>query len=164
MTIDHKVYLEKCRERWSGAQYSDARANWSHFNAMHDDLVASLREFKRNPLLTDLAGQHHNPDGTLTAFLWKLQGARSPNNGSLWPLCDFCDHYQRVFLRRGLIVYCTLILRAIEAAEADASPLPLFPATGTHRTQLFQPQETNADADEADFEKLDSIFPKAGTP
>ncbi len=39
----------------------------------------------------------------------------APNKSRLDPFLDFCDHYQRVFLRRGLLIYCGMLLRSIEA-------------------------------------------------
>lgn len=77
-------------------------------------------------MLEDVSGKCHNPDGTLTALLWKMQEAWQPDKSCLYPLLDFCEHYQRVFLRRGLVIYCSMLLRLIEA-NAPGEQLPGHP-------------------------------------
>lgn len=114
ITVDRAVYRERCDARWGGMALRNARGNWHTWAEIHDNLESAMRTFARNPQMEDLTGKAHNPAGTLTDFLWKLQSAIEPNQSCLYPLLDFEEHFQRVFLRRGLIVYCTLILEALE--------------------------------------------------
>jgi hypothetical protein len=78
-----------------------------------------MSRYHRDPVQEDQSGKCHNPDGTLTAFLWQLQLAIQPDRSCLSPLLDFCEHYQRVFLGRGLIIYCSMILRELEKPTPD---------------------------------------------
>lgn len=110
-------YLDECRKRWHGDCLWDARQNWHDWKLMHDQLETALREYHRNPQQEGVGGDCHNPDGTLTSFLWKLQTSWQPDKSCLRPFLDFCDHYQTIFLRRGLVIYCSLVLRTIEAPE-----------------------------------------------
>ena len=125
VTLDRAHYNDQCALRWSGEPLRDARRNWHHYQGMQGDLVTALLAYKRNPMLHDGGEFYGNPDGTLTSFLWKLQDAWQPDKSCLAPLLDFCDHYQKIFLRRGLLIYCTTILRHLEAGE------PLNPAQAT---------------------------------
>lgn len=122
MKIDRAEYLALCQSRWHGVHLGDARGNFADFEEIHDQLVEALRAFKRDPWQKDIADRCLNPDGTLTAFLWKLQSAITPDRASLWPLLDFEEHFQQVFLRRGLIFYCQLALREIETVELETEP------------------------------------------
>ena len=121
--LDHAHYIAECQKRWHGATMSDARANWLHFEEMKGSLLEAMRTYKRNPMLQDLSGKYHNPDGSLTSLLWKMQDAWQPDQSCLFPLLDFCDHYQKIFLRRGLIIYCSMLLRQMEA-NADSINRP----------------------------------------
>ena len=73
-----------------------------------------MRQFRKNPCMTDLNGKMH-ADGTLTDYLWKLQSAMQPDQRRIDPLLDFCEHYQKVHLRRGLLIYCAILLKSFEA-------------------------------------------------
>jgi hypothetical protein len=115
--IHRREYQAECQKRWHGDPLLDASGNWRLWQELHSDLRSAMLQFKRNPCMVDLCGETH-ADGTLTDFLWKLQDAWQPDPGRLDPLLDFCEHYQRVFLRRGLLIYCTMLLRAIEAEAA----------------------------------------------
>lgn len=88
MKPDRQAYAERCRQRWSGP-------------AMHDALV-----------------RYESDGGSLGEFLWKLQEQWQPDKSRLDPLLDFCDHYQKVFLRRGLVFYCEMILEAVKPLTA----------------------------------------------
>jgi hypothetical protein len=126
MNLDRSKYIELCRQRWSGIYYSDANRNWHDFEEINEDLVDGMREFRRNPTQEDIFGRHHNETGSLNGFLWNLQVALEPDRSCLRPLLDFNDDSQTVFLRRGLIAYCTLILRELEAeAAGEAGQLKL---------------------------------------
>lgn len=110
---DRAVYRERCGWRWSGPALVDAKGNWKTWREIHPDLERALRTFERNPYMEDAGGRSHNPEGTLTAFLWKLQEAWEPDRGTLYPLLGFCERYQRVHLGRGLLIYCGMVLDAI---------------------------------------------------
>jgi len=115
--MNRDEYKSECRQRWSGGCLQDAYENWHHFEAFLESLTEAMRQYLHNPCLEDFSGKCHS-DGTLTQFLWNLQkGWYEPDMGSLWPLLDFCDHYQKVHLRRGLIIYCKQILRDIETPQ-----------------------------------------------
>jgi len=109
------TYRSECDQRWEGQSLRNARGNWSHWKSLHAELEKAMREYLRNPQQEDLTGKAHNPNGTLTDFLWTLQSAWQPNKACLAPFLDFCEHYQKVHLRRGLVIYCTMLLREIEA-------------------------------------------------
>lgn len=128
MRIDRAEYLVLCKTRWHGVHLGDARANFADFEEIHDQLVEALRSYKRDPWQKDIAERCLNPDGTLTAFLWKLQSSITPDRACLWPLLDFEEHFQQVFLRRGLLFYCQLVLRNLETIEVETEPT-LFAAT-----------------------------------
>lgn len=111
---DRKQYVADCAARWSGPALADAKMNWNHFASLLPVLTEALKEFRRDPFLKDLTGKLHNPDGTLTAMLWNLQANLEPDKSSLYPLLDFEEHFQKIFLKRGLIFYCKQILVEIE--------------------------------------------------
>ncbi len=111
-----EIYVLHCQQRWGGPALADARRNWTHFQSIHAELSEAMRAFLRDPFQEDLFDRKHNADGTLTAFLWNLQTVLAPSDSSLFPLLDFEEHFQRVFLRRGLIIYCSMLLRQLEEA------------------------------------------------
>lgn len=113
--LDRAHYVAECEKRWHGAALQNARRNWRDFQELRPELLEALRSYRRDPMQTDIGGKCHNPDGTLTAFLWKLQEALQPSRSCLHPLLDFEEHFQKIFLRRGLIIYCSMILRELEA-------------------------------------------------
>lgn len=122
-----REYRRQCELRWSYRAIHNARGNWSHFEELKPQLLEALRAFQKDPLQVDLSGKSHNPDGTLTSFLWSLQTALQPDKSRLHPLLDFCDHYQKVHLRRGLVIYCGLLLRGLRTvAPADPRQLILY--------------------------------------
>lgn len=113
--MDRAHYVAECEKRWFGPALADARRNWRDFHELKPTLVAALREYRRDPMQEDISGKCLNPDGTLTAFLWRLQESLEPNRSCLHPLLDFEERHQKIFLRRGLIIYCTMLLRELEA-------------------------------------------------
>jgi hypothetical protein len=125
------AYRTRCEERWHGPALQDAWANWHAFEEIKPALTEALAAFHRDPFLADPTGKCHNPDGNLTALLWKLQGALNPDPHSLHPLLDFEEHYQKIFLRRGLLIYCELILREMERAP-ECPPLSFLNAEVTN--------------------------------
>ena len=114
-----EFYRTECGKRWDGPALQDASAHWQHWQDLHDPLEEAMRTYKRNPTQEDMAGTHHNPSGRLTDFLWNLQKAWAADQSSLAPLLDFEERYQRIFLRRGLVIYCVMLLREIENGESD---------------------------------------------
>lgn len=115
-------YREKCGERWYGEALRDALHNWHEWEDMRDYLVDAIRQYLRNPFQRDLGDKFYNPDGTLTKFLWHCQEALQPDRSRLNPLLDFEEHYQKIFLKRGLIIYCGDILDGLkEAAEKQTT-------------------------------------------
>lgn len=109
-----ETYNAACERRWDGPALRDAKQNWRHWQELHPDLEEAMHRFHRDPMQKDAAGQFHNPTGYLTDFIWNLQRAWQPNQASLAPLLDFEENHQRVFLRRGLLIYCQMLLREIE--------------------------------------------------
>jgi len=112
-------YKTICACRWNGAALRDALSHWQCWEDMRTTLFEAMREFHGNPFQKDLNGKCHNPDGTLTEFLWKLQTVLGPDRSCLYPLLDFEEHFQKCFLRRGLIIYCTGLLREIETPKPE---------------------------------------------
>lgn len=102
--LDREAYREQCRQRWSGDALRDALGNWSHWQELRPTLNAGMRVYRLQ-------------DKSLTDFLWEFQFEITPDRSNLFPLLDFCDHYQRCHLGRGLIFYCSQILRLLEGHE-----------------------------------------------
>jgi len=126
MNINRETYVTACAARWYDAPLVDALRNWDGFEAIKDDLVENLRAFRRDPYMSTPGGMVCNPEGTLTAFLWKLQeGFAEGDRSKLHPLLYFDEHNQKVSLRRGLRVYCVLILEQLNA-EAAVKPDEIF--------------------------------------
>lgn len=115
--LDRAAYMAECEKRWSGPALQDARSNWSFFKELGDDLIESLRVYASNPFLADVAGREHNPTGRLADFLWSQQAAWNPDRRSLYPFLDFEERHQKVFLKRGLLIFCEMILRQLECTE-----------------------------------------------
>lgn len=103
--------------RWDGEAFLDAVKNWIVFEDHHEDIVGILAPYLRDCWVSGVGGEMHNPEGTLTAWLWKCSAAHS----FIW---DFCEHYQRAHLRRGLIAYCKQVIREIEAKPDPAAGHP----------------------------------------
>lgn len=107
---DRKAYVEECAGRWSGECLRNARSNWQLFEKHHAEIVAILTPYLRDPGLRDLSGKYHNPDYTLTSWLWTCSNAQEK-----WWIFDFCEHYQKCHLRRGLIAYCKQVIRELQS-------------------------------------------------
>jgi hypothetical protein len=112
--VDRAEYRRLIAARWTGDALRDAARNHKAFAEIHDQLTDAMRAFARDPWKKDIHDRCLNPDGTLTAYLWKLQEAIQPDKSCLYPLLDFCEHWQKCHLRRGVLQYCQLILREIE--------------------------------------------------
>lgn len=113
MPLDKDTYAQKCRERWDSDPLRNAIANWERWQSLRGNLIEAMQVYLHNPHMIDLAGKEH-ANGTLTDFLWKTQTAWQPDRSRLDPLLDFCNHYQKVFLRRGLLIYCELLLQSLQ--------------------------------------------------
>lgn len=132
MPVDHDAYREECRARWEGPALSDALCRWRQWQELRPVLLQAMLRFKANPCGEQPDGSFTNGDGTLTSFLWSLQKDLQASPAHLNPLLDFCNHYQKVHLARGLVIYCKALLRIIEAvagegARAPGEPLPTRP-------------------------------------
>ena len=111
-----KTYSDECGTRWGGDALRNARGNWTLLEERHDDIVAVLQPYLRDSGVRDIAGNYLNPDHTLTSWLWKCSEAKEN-----WWIWDFCDHYQKCHLRRGLIIYCKMVIAELKVA-ADSTP------------------------------------------
>lgn len=109
--VDRKEYVNRCRQRWHGFALRDALSNYATYKKHHDYLIEAMREYLKNPGQHDGAEKWYNPSGNLTSFLWNCQKAINPSG--LYPFLDFEEHFQKVFLRRGLLIYCELILNQL---------------------------------------------------
>ena len=129
-------YIQQCRARWGGWALSDALSNWHGFEEIRETLIEAMRIYHLNPFLEDLAGNCHNSDGRLTSFLWQLQEGIQPDKRRLDPLLDFEEHFQKVFLRRGLVIYCTILSEELEEGPAPIpGDLNLFPEFDIRNSQ-----------------------------
>lgn len=115
-----QTYRDECAKLWDREALRNALANWILFQRHHANLVAILRPYLADSMVPDLAGTYQNPEGTLTAWLWKCSAA--PENSWIW---DFCEHYQKCHLSRGLIIYCKMLIAELKATEPDPSSLLL---------------------------------------
>ena len=104
--ITKERYVDACRKRWSGIHLNDAVGNWRTWRKWHEALEKALPRY--------VSGESQN---TLAEFIWKLQGEVQEDKASLYPFLDFEDHFQTVFVRRGLLIYCGMILRQLEARK-----------------------------------------------
>lgn len=107
---DKETYLAEVAGRWDREALRDARSNWGLFQRHHGDIVALLKPYLADNWCPDLNGKSRNPEGTLTSWLWKCSEA----NPFIW---DFCVHYQRCHLRRGLIIYSKMVIEEMEGGE-----------------------------------------------
>lgn len=103
-------YQIQCGQRWVGTALADAHSNWELFERHHKDLVVILEPYLKDSGVHDLSGNSLNPRHTLTAWLWKC--AESQENSWIW---DFCSHYQKAHLSRGLIQYCKMVIHEMKS-------------------------------------------------
>lgn len=115
--LSRAKYAEECEKLWAGFALRDAQKNWPHFQQYRLVLTEALKQFDKDPFLKDLTGKFHNPDGTLTAMLWSLQATLQPDKSRLDPFLDFEETFQTVFLRRGLKIYCKMLLDVIRRSK-----------------------------------------------
>ncbi|MFA5263230.1 MAG: hypothetical protein WC378_05345 [Opitutaceae bacterium] len=107
MTIMRKEYFDRCRMRHEGICFENAAENWHLFSGLRKyRLEPILRAYKRDSGLQDVTGRFRNPDHTLSSALWAYI--------DILPGClDFEEHYQKAFLARGLVIYCSLLLESM---------------------------------------------------
>ncbi len=117
--MNQKEYNLKCAERWGGFALRDAKNNWSDFEEIKPVLTEAMESFRSNPMQRGVDGKYGNPDGTLTKFLWSLQSTLEPDRGCLKPLLDFEEKFQTCFLRRGLLIYCQMLLNDMRIKQAE---------------------------------------------
>jgi hypothetical protein len=122
-------YHGECSQRWYGDALADALHNWRRWKEMHDYLTEAMRQYLRNPFQRDMGDRCFNPNGTLRGFLWHCQIALQPDRSRLDPLLDFEEHYQKIFLKRGLIIYCSDILRSLETRDTSTQQETFFAPT-----------------------------------
>lgn len=118
VATDRALYVAECAQRWHGPALADARRNWRDFEELKPALAAWLRSYHLDPFQEHISGVKLNPEGTLTAFLWTLQERLQPNRSCLHPFLDFEERHQKIFLRRGLLIYCAQILRQLAGGAA----------------------------------------------
>lgn len=107
---DRNAYLLECEARWEGPALMDARRNWRIFEEAHDSLVEILKPYLRDNWCHDINGKMLNPHGTLTAWLWECSDQKEN-----WWIWDFCEHYQKCHLRRGLIAYAKQVIGELKS-------------------------------------------------
>jgi hypothetical protein len=107
--MNRRRYMEEVGIRWTGPALRDAKGNWRLFRAHQRDLLWIIKIYLRDPGVLDLNSKWHNPECTLTAWLWKCSAARAN-----WWITDFCEHYQRFHLRRGIIEFSRQLIDRIK--------------------------------------------------
>lgn len=119
-------YREAVELRWARAALQDALMNWQLFEEHREKLAAWVEHYRRDCQF-QVGEKRHNPTGTLTGMAWLMAHSvaeQTAGKGSLGPFIDFEEHFQRCFLRRGLLIYLTLLLkeREPEAETPNTEP------------------------------------------
>ena len=107
-------YAVSVKKRWSGFARTNALNNWREFEEHKATFQSWCAHYKRDPQMW-VGQKAHNPEGALTSMVWVMQVAIQPDRSCLWPCLDFEEHFQSVFIRRGLLIYLTLLLKEMEA-------------------------------------------------
>lgn len=94
----------------------DARRNWYEFERNRELFTRWVRHYQEDPLL-QVNGKSHNPEGTLSGMVWLMQRSVDPTRTQLFPCLDFEEKFQKVFIRRGLICYLSLLLKELPPRE-----------------------------------------------
>ena len=105
-------YKAACRVRYGREPLRDALANWADFEERRADFAIWLEHYRRDPRMT-IGVKEHNPGGTLASLVWVMQVALEPDRSCLLPCLDFEEHFQTVFIRRGLLIYLNLLQEAV---------------------------------------------------
>ena len=110
-------YRQSCQQRWGRIALRDALDNWENFEELRETFTTWCEHYRRDPMM--YVGQKaHNPDGTLTSMVYVMQSALAPDKSHLHPCLDFEEHFQTVFIRRGLLIYLTLLLQEAPGGAA----------------------------------------------
>jgi hypothetical protein len=110
----HEAYRAEVSQRYTSCStFKDAMANWHAFEEHRETCQKWLAHFVADPLL-EINGHAHNPSGSISEMAWLMQGAVQPDRYCLAPFLDFEEHYQKCFLRRGLIIYLKLLMEELE--------------------------------------------------
>ena len=97
------------REYASDFALADALENWSEYQARRAEFAAWVAAFKKDCWLK-VGNKCHNPEGTLWSLAWVMQESMDPTKHYLTPCLDFEPRHQKVFVRRGLVIYLKLLL------------------------------------------------------
>lgn len=120
-------YLASCRDRYCGWPLVNAAKAWSDFEEHRPAFLSWMEHYKADPILR-VGDKCHNPEGTLSALVWVMQTSLNPDRSCLSPCLDFHDRSQKVFVRHGLIIYLTLLLKEVESefpeGNSGGSPPP----------------------------------------
>jgi len=109
-------YRQSCQQRWGRIALRDALDNWEDFEELRETFTTWCEHYRRDPMM--YVGQKaHNPDGTLTSMVYVMQAALAPDKSHLHPCLDFEEHFQTCFIRRGLLIYLTLLLQEIQTPK-----------------------------------------------
>lgn len=112
-TCTRMNYIESCKARYHTWTMTDARRNWDIFEEHRETFRAWCDHYRRDPQMF-VGVKAHNPEGTLSAMVWVMQVAINPDRSVLSPCLDLEEHFQKIFIRRGLIIYLTLLLNELE--------------------------------------------------
>lgn len=104
--VDLTAYQAECAMRWYGPALTDAKHNWHAWRKLHVLLDRAMVRYRDQSL-------------SLSQYLWALQTEVQPDRSCFNPFLDFEERYQSVFLCRGLVIYCKLILAAQEIKPAS---------------------------------------------
>jgi hypothetical protein len=113
-SVDRARYREMVAFRWYDEPLKDARRNFRLFEEHRAELEEIVRPYLRDNWCEDMAGKCRNPDGTLTGWLWKCTEVQEN-----WWIWDFCNHYQRCHLRRGILQYCHLLIEQLQTPQTE---------------------------------------------
>lgn len=108
-----ETYVKECGVRWGGWALQDALENWDDYEEQRETFRAWCTHYKRDPNMY-VGRKAHNPHGNLTSMVWVMQEAIEPDKSCLHPCLDFEEHFQTAFVRRGLMIYLTLLLKEME--------------------------------------------------
>lgn len=76
-------------------------------------------QYRRDQWQKDMTGKRHNKSGSLDDYIFMMQSAEQKDSKRLDPFLDFEERHQKVFLRRGLKIYCELIFEELDARRNE---------------------------------------------
>ena len=137
--MTREEYKAECRKRYHTWTLRDALQNWDDFEERKEDFLVWCRHFKRDQFF-EVGGKCHNPSGTLSSMVWVMQSALEPDQSRLFPCLDFEEGLQKCFIRRGLIIYLTGLLKDLETQPEYQGNFPFYeptiPTTRPRRTHV----------------------------